>query len=327
VRAPFPAFGSKRRIADVVWRAFGHDVPNYVEPFCHSAAVLLARPGGAGKIETINDLHGAIPNFWRAVRSDPEAVAYWCDWPVSECDLAARHVWLVARLREIRERLMVDCDFFDAKAAGWWVWGQCQWIGDGWCADTSKKPERKRPQLCDAPCGVHLPSLGNDRGLNGVSAPPALEWCRMLRERLRNVRIACGDFERVLGDSVLGNGKNVGGRRPCAVFLDPPYSLAHRRAVYAEESDTVAKRARDWAVAHGDDPGLLVVLCGYADEHEMPENWTTRHWTGSRGYAAEANQNRRLETIWCSPHCSPIERQRELFETTFGGTTHAIQYS
>ena len=29
LRAPFPWFGGKRRVADVVWRAFGHDVPNY----------------------------------------------------------------------------------------------------------------------------------------------------------------------------------------------------------------------------------------------------------------------------------------------------------
>jgi hypothetical protein len=29
VRAPFPWFGGKRRVADVVWRAFGPDVPEF----------------------------------------------------------------------------------------------------------------------------------------------------------------------------------------------------------------------------------------------------------------------------------------------------------
>lgn len=55
VTAPFPWFGGKRRVAAEVWAAFGADVPNYIEPFAGSLAVLLARPGGAGKIETVND--------------------------------------------------------------------------------------------------------------------------------------------------------------------------------------------------------------------------------------------------------------------------------
>jgi DNA adenine methylase len=40
LRAPFPWFGGKSRAAHLVWAAFG-DVPNYVEPFFGSGAVLL----------------------------------------------------------------------------------------------------------------------------------------------------------------------------------------------------------------------------------------------------------------------------------------------
>ncbi|KKM69533.1 hypothetical protein LCGC14_1449830, partial [marine sediment metagenome] len=43
LKAPFPWFGGKRRVADKVWERFG-DVPNYVEPFAGSLAVLLERP-------------------------------------------------------------------------------------------------------------------------------------------------------------------------------------------------------------------------------------------------------------------------------------------
>ena len=43
LRAPFPFFGGKASIARDVWMRFG-DVPNYVEPFCGSCAVLLGRP-------------------------------------------------------------------------------------------------------------------------------------------------------------------------------------------------------------------------------------------------------------------------------------------
>ncbi len=46
LKAPFPYFGGKSRVADEVWRRFGNP-KTYVEPFCGSCAVLLARPGGA----------------------------------------------------------------------------------------------------------------------------------------------------------------------------------------------------------------------------------------------------------------------------------------
>ena len=85
LKAPFPYFGGKRVIAAEVWRRFG-DTPNYIEPFLGSAAVLLARPAFEGnRIETVNDADGHVANFWRALQADPDAVAYYADWPVSEC--------------------------------------------------------------------------------------------------------------------------------------------------------------------------------------------------------------------------------------------------
>ena len=43
LRAPFPWFGGKRKVADAVWQRLGR-VGNYVEPFFGSGAVLLGRP-------------------------------------------------------------------------------------------------------------------------------------------------------------------------------------------------------------------------------------------------------------------------------------------
>ncbi len=358
LRAPFPWFGGKRRVADVVWRAFGPDVPNYIEPFFGSGAVLLGRPGGAGKIETVNDADRYLANFWRAVTADPESVARFADWPVNEADLHARHQWLVNQA-EFRERMHTDPDFYDVKIAGWWVWGLCQWIGGGWCAeprnhkrptfdgigkgvhsDAGHEPPRHLPALSvgsdhgvgsggrgihseAAICsyspgrkpaigqpgqGVHLPGLGNDRGINGVASPPALAWFLALQERLRRVRVACGDWTRVLGNSVLGKGKNVGGRRPCAVFLDPPYSTDHRAAgLYAEDGAGLSEAVRAWALEHGDDPELRIALCGYEGEHAMPSSWTKHAWKAARGYSGQGNDNRERERIWFSPHCLPIE--------------------
>lgn len=340
LKAPFPWFGGKRRVADVVWRAFGPDVPNYVEPFAGSLAVLLGRPGGPGKIETVNDRDRYLANFWRAVAAEPEAVAAHADWPVNEADLHARHRWLVNQA-EFRERMHTDPDFYDVKIAGWWVWGLCQWIGGGWCVEPNNHKHPKfdgigkgvhsergrrqseaysrgpRPALTNAGQGVHRPSLGNDRGLNGVSSAPCVEWFLELQARMRRVRVACGDWRRVLGKSVLGKGKNVGGRRPCAVFLDPPYAHEFRDAsLYSEDDATVSVFVRQWALEHGEDPDLRIALCGYWDEHraDMPDDWTPYRWKAARGYAGDDNHNREQETIWFSPHCRPLESaQTDLF--------------
>jgi hypothetical protein len=96
LRAPFPWFGGKSRAAGIAWSALGN-VPNYCEPFFGSGAVLLARPGGPGKIETVNDLDRWVANFWRAVSIDPETVARHADNPVNEADLHAWHKSLLSR--------------------------------------------------------------------------------------------------------------------------------------------------------------------------------------------------------------------------------------
>jgi len=103
-----------------------------VEPFFGSGAVLFLRPTPP-KIETVNDLDCYIANVWRSVKADPETVADYCDYPVNEADLYARHRWLISRKDELREKIMADPDYYDAKAAGWWIWGISQWIGGGWC--------------------------------------------------------------------------------------------------------------------------------------------------------------------------------------------------
>lgn len=341
-----------------MWKAFGTDVPNYIEPFFGSGAVLLGRPDGAGKIETVNDIDCYLANFWRATQYDPEGVAHWADWPVNEADIHARHRWLIAR-SEFRELMMNDPDYFDIKIAGYWVSGICSWIGGGWCGGikrgeprpnlnsgqgvhTSPRrptvghegrrvtlPDRRRPHVSgdhagmgvhtpekipyvdargSGSKGVHMPSLGNDRGIHGVAAPPHLDWFLALRDRLRRVRVVCGDWKRVVTPSVLGKGRNVGGRRPTAVFLDHPYSHDFRdKDLYSEDDASISSEVRQWAIDNGDDPELRIALCGYADEHEMPDSWTTYRWKGARGYAGADNDNREKECIWFSRGCLPID--------------------
>ena len=137
LKAPFPWFGGKRKVADIVWKRFGR-VDNYVEPFFGSGAVLLSRPVVQGR-EIINDKDGFVSNFWRALKADPDGVADHADWPSNENDLHARHAWLVPRREELTKRLEGDPEFYDVKIAGWWVWGMSQWIGGGFCSGEDRK--------------------------------------------------------------------------------------------------------------------------------------------------------------------------------------------
>jgi hypothetical protein len=162
------------KIARVVLAYLG-DPPNYVEPFYGSGAVHLLRPewdwqvgywrDGRRRLETINDLDCLVVNFWRAVRADPDQVAYWADWPVAEADLIARHFWLIERRESLYERCAVDPDWYDAKYAGWWLWGICQWIGSDWCKPGTGPWQIKDGKLirADRKSGVSigLPSLRN----------------------------------------------------------------------------------------------------------------------------------------------------------------------
>lgn len=134
LKAPFPYFGGKSRVSKAIWRAIGADVPNYIEPFSGSAAVLLARPGNDFGLEVINDFDGFVSNFWRAVKHDPDAVAEAADWPVNEIDIHARHYWLVTEGRRRLASIQGDPDAYDARVAGWWLHGVCSWIGSGYCS-------------------------------------------------------------------------------------------------------------------------------------------------------------------------------------------------
>lgn len=163
LKAPFPYFGGKSAIAELVWSRLGL-VDNYIEGFFGSGAVLLLRPQPLRGVETLNDADSYVANFWRATQHDPEAVASFADGPVNEVDLHSRHRYLVLSddALAFRERMRTDPDYFDAKVAGWWCWGLCCWIGSGWCT-TPRELERHQNASPDltGPCapgsgqGVH----------------------------------------------------------------------------------------------------------------------------------------------------------------------------
>lgn len=317
LKAPFPWFGGKSRIAHLVWERFG-DVPNYVEPFFGSGAVLLGRPS-APRIETVNDLDGFVANAWRAIASDPEQTARWADWPSNENDLHARHVWLKDRREELSRRLEGDPDYCDFKIAGWWLWGMSQWIGGGFCGDSDGGPwvvvDGKLIHLGTAGQGVKRPRIHLGDAGQGVSKNSCaiVEWFSDLQNRLKRVRVCCGDWSRVCGATVTFKHGVTG------VFLDPPYSddAARTMGIYAKDCGSVAHEVRRWCLENQDNPLLRIALCGYEGEHDLP-GWTEVAWKAQGGYGSQSDgtgrENSARERIWFSPHClNPSKCQQLLF--------------
>lgn len=365
LKAPFPYFGGKSRVAQIVWERLG-DVANYIEPFCGSAAVLLGRPTEP-RIETINDADCYVANFWRATGHDPEAVAKWADWPVNEADLHSRHRWLVLsnEAREFREKIRTDPNHYDPKIAGWWAWGACCWIGSGWCSTAELRndgtPREKSPKLCPGnggtghgvhktihekrphiccgntthgpgvrrkpePSDAHRPQLGDayarGRGVHGNDHAEACDertawligWFQRLRDRLRTVRVCCGDWLRVCDSHSVTTRLGTTG-----IFFDPPYSAEADRCntLYGVESKTVAHDVRQYCLERGGDPEMRIILAGYAGEgHEElvdKGGWAEFPWKAQGGYgnrSAKGKENAAKERLWFSPHCIDPEKGR-----------------
>lgn len=368
LRAPYPWFGSKRRVARQIWRRFG-DVPNFVEPCAGSMAVLLARPHPP-KLETSNDIDPFSSNFWRATSANPEEVARYADYPVLETDLFARHLWLVNEGKKILERLQWEPEFYDAKIAGWWLNGACLWIGSGWCigkgphrgpadadALTSAGVKRQIPHLASGGQGVEaadvsaqppgksergvnqkMPHVGSQRGVHrklplishgnvgvhrhrqdagGTCAERhafILGWLQTLRDRLRRVRVCCGDWRRVCTPAVT----TAHGLTAC--LFDPPYVTDDTCSdVYAVRTDNnVARDIYAWCLEHGSDPLLRIAFCAYEGHFPVPEGWSVLRWSANGGYGNQGTgrgrENSAREIIMFSPHClNPETRLGGLF--------------
>lgn len=315
--APFPWFGGKRRVAPQVWDALG-DVYHYIEPFAGSLAALLGRPASHRRgLETVNDADHYLANAWRAIAAAPDEVAKWCDWPVNEKDLLARHLWLVNNGPDRISALESDPDWYDAKVAGWWLWGICAWIGGGWCSgngpwrniDGRVVDTRTCEEKRSVGKGVNrqLPYISSSgQGVNRQHGG-LIEYFAALSARLRRVQVCCGDWQRVLTDGATAHGDSIG------VFLDPPYLGEVRCAdLYRVDDHTISHAVREWCIERGEDKRMRIVLAGYYEEHagKLP-GWLEYRYSASKAYGTSAavgsgkgnDVNRHNECLWFSPHC------------------------
>lgn len=75
MKPPFAYFGGKTMVAERIAQLLPEH-NHYVEPYCGSLSVLLAK--SAAKMETVNDLDEELVTFWRVLRGRPEDLARVC---------------------------------------------------------------------------------------------------------------------------------------------------------------------------------------------------------------------------------------------------------
>jgi len=173
--------------------------------------------------------------------------------------------------------------------------------------------------VCRRPCygasgahGVHKTTLTADPDplldVRDPYTPVLYDWFRQLSERLRRVRVVCGDWSRVCGGDWQDD------RGTCGICFDPPYSdeAGRDKAIYHEESGTVAHEVREWCIPRGERKTYRIVLAGYYDEHKILEEehgWTVHRWSAHGGFAnrgkgnTQGEINRHKEALFFSPHC------------------------
>jgi DNA adenine methylase len=136
-----------------------------------------------------------------------------------------------------------------------------------------------------------------------------------LSDRLRSVRVCCGDWSRVCNSPSTTVWIGLTG-----IFLDPPYprrTESGRRDgdLYATDrgGDKSPEQLRDeilvYCLEHGPDTLMRIAVCGYAgDGYEAlePKGWSVVAWKPNGGYGNRrkgGTKNKDRERIWFSPHC------------------------
>lgn len=298
--APFPYFGGKSKVANIIWDALG-DVKYYTEPFCGSCAVLLQRPNYdfTRHVETINDRDGMVCNAWRAIKHAPDKVSYWCDNPPSLIDLAARQNLLISEESNLVKKLIDDPMYFDAQLAGYWVWGMSCFIGCGLMFEKLKYKNNKLPR--------RLEIAGTGRGICKISMREVgrlQEWFSVLSQRLRYINVICGDWKQACYDYADKPTISVG------FFIDPPYGVSDRCSrLYRHDDLSITQEVLEWCKEKGNRKSYRVVVAGYEEYMELVDKhgWSKYNWTPNGGYGNRKktgdNVNKLRETLYFSPNC------------------------
>lgn len=260
--------GAKWRMADwIVDKIPDHE--SYLEPFFGSGAVFFNKK--PARIETINDIDGAVTRFFRVCRDRPDDLAYavsMTPWSREEFDRA-----------EIRDDLHDDIEFARQFMVRCWMsFGSRLYVKTGWRYSTGSK----------AKGGPDNPKL----------------WAR-LPETIQQVadRLRMAQFESRPALDVIDayDGPNV------LIYADPPYildtrTLTGKRQYRAEmdDADHVALLKRLQCFQG------MVMLSGYESPiyTEILDGWTMYQTT------VRCNgKGSKTECLWLNPEAERRRRK------------------
>jgi len=275
VKPPIPYFGSKLAIAPwIVSLLPAHE--HYVEPYCGSLAVLLAKP--PSRMETANDLDGRLVNFWRVLRDRPEELARLCALtPHSR-----------AEYTEALQRIDTETDPLERARLAWVILHQGRgrrFNGhEGW-----------RHTVGRTTAG------GGDKRV-AVGIGHAVDLLAPASERMRTVTLECLPALDLIG--------KYGAHPNALLFVDPPYLGSTRpgpRRYGLEMTDPHQHRELTAALR---DCSAAVVLSGYPSPlyDELYEGWYREQTSASTGNG-RAGEQARVEVLWSN---RPLGAQQAL---------------
>lgn len=272
LRPPISYFGSKVRMAPRLVDLMP-DHGGYIEPYCGSLAVLLAKP--PVPLEVVNDIDRDLVTFWRVLRNRPDDLERVCAltphsraeydsaWPIPADidDLErARIVWL--RLTQARAGAL--------RFTGW--------------------------RYYEVPRGAGSSMPRTLHGYIGRFAAVAA--------RLANVTLECRDRLEV----VAAYGRD----RDNLLYVDPPYLFDNRSRTGAYRYEAGDEQHhRDLAAALAG-TRAAVVVSGYASPlyDELYAGWDRAELAAGTGQNTDAGWQERTEVVWCNRE---LRRQRSLW--------------
>lgn len=309
MRAPFIYFGGKSKVAHIVWEALGNPAM-FIEPFFGSGAVLLNRPKNhltKNIFEIVNDKDGFVSNVWRALRSNPNEVAKYCDWPANHADLMSRRLYLRSVEGRLLKALVKNPKFYNAKLAGYWIYVASSSIA------APLENIKSRPSLSKQ--GINKFSIIQPSDDPAIHNEGLYKWFRLLSERLRHVTVFCGNWDLACRGNWQDSKGNVG------VFFDPPYGVEDRDTrLYRHDSTSVAGLVNEWCAKRGALKTHRIVVAGYEEyENLLSLGWSKLSWKAGGGLAnlgkgIQGHLNRHRETLYFSPHCLPLRQETKLFD-------------
>lgn len=277
MRPPIPYFGGKTTLAPAIVDLLPAHL-HYVEPYCGSLSVLLAKP--PAHMETVNDLDHELVTFWRILRDRPEDLARVC--------ALTPH----SRTEYLESAHRSGVDELELARRVWVRLGQ----GRGLTLREGKTGWKH-----------YVYPTGSSLGMPGYLTA-YVERMAATAARLSDVSLECMPALDLIA--------KYGAEPDVLLYVDPPYlgSTRDQRNNYRHEMKAEQDH-RDLAEAlHA--AQAAVVLSGYGSDlydRELYAGWdrhTIAAFTGN-----SSGDRTRTEVLWSN---RPIGQMRSLFDDTDG---------